>query len=580
MRKIILGLIAVLGFSNLFAYNYSEHKDIGDVAFARLMNDLSKQGNSALFFRFLNITKAEGNQYFFTDLSVSGGEKITYGVLNGLSGDHSPNPMVLEEQLRLKNSVMQRILHLHQKYLDLGYTSAPDGELAHLDFSYALQAAVNLGHFYEYGKSFQQQLRHFNKNFIKECQNPSRAKLALKELDRTNAINMYVSLHTVAIDLAEQSGRLAKTNVVDAKILLFYAFLFNAFADHFLEDCFAAGHLVVRRTVFASATNNKALHDFYNNEGCTVVNREGDIWHAYGDKCFNHTHDVWEKDTTLLDIRYPEYTKEADRMIEAVHLSLSDITDAFEQSYSNENHLSFFNKIPDEKSLQPDFLISAIPALTLVPIPFNSDLATLIPDTVKITDSMQKAGQIPYYRNFVRSRVANSFILGFNGPVFHGKYYEGMDVRLNFGNPVSIYSQNSHGGKKGTMDYWMGYTLAYSFGNVKTNKDDSFTTYFAQQVRAGLRNNLDIWVGEKRFLGISNYTEAGVQFSEGKTAFIFTPSLGIQFGSLLNINYYNMPTWLRIPLQYIIPLKLKYGVILSPRYPTAYFSGVDVDIVF
>ncbi|RKD90169.1 hypothetical protein [Mangrovibacterium diazotrophicum] len=580
MRKIIWGFIAFFWTGNLFAYNYSEHKDIGDVAFSRLLADVSNQRNTALFFQFLNIQEDEEAVWYFTDLSVKGGQQISYGVLNGLSGDHCSNPLLLEKQLRLKNSVMQQILLLHNQYMDMGYTSAPDGKLTHTDFAYALQAAVNLGHFYEYDKTFQQQLRHFNKEFIRQCQNPSLVRSIFKELNGTNAINMYVSLHAVAIDLAEQSGRLAKTNPEEAKVLLFYAFLFNGFADHFLEDCFAAGHLVVRRTSFASITNNKALHDFYNDEGCTVVNREADIWRAYGDKAFNHTHDAWEKDTSLLAIKHQEYTDEADRIIKAVHLSLSDVWNAFEQSYSNENHIPFYNLIPDDKKLQPDFLIAATPALKLVPIPFNSDLNTLFPDSITITDSMQKAGQTPYYRNFVRSRIANSFIIGFNGPAFHGRYYEGVDFRVNFGNPVSIYTHNERGGKRGTVDYWMGYTLAYSLGDIKAYKDDTFSPYFAQQVKAGLRNNLDIWVGEKRFLGLSNYTEAGVQFVDGATEFVFTPSIGVQFGSLLNINYYNLPTWLRIPLEYIVPLKLKYGVVLSSHSPTAYFNGLDIDIVF
>lgn len=580
MRRILASVVAVLLISRVFAYNYSEHRDIGDVAFARLVAELSKQGNAALLMQFLNVKQNEDSLFYFTDLSVKGGRQITYGVLNGLSGDHSPNPLELEKQLRLKNSVMQQILLLHQQYLDMGYTSAPDGKLAHTDFAYVLQAAVNMGHFYEYGRTFQEQLRHFNKAFIRQCQNPSQMKAVFKELDKTNVINVYVSLHTVAIDLAEQSGRLAQSSLEEAKVLLFYAFLFNGFADHFLEDCFASGHLVVRRTAFASVTNNKALHDFYNHEGCEVLNRDAEIWRAYGDRQFNHTHDAWEEENSLLDIEHEEYTREAERMITAVQRSVTDIWEAFEQSYSDGQSPAFVDRIPEDKSQQPDYLIQTIPALELIPIPFSSDLETLFPDSVTITDNMQEAAQIPYYRNFVRSRIANSFILGFNGPAFRGNYYEGVDFRVNFGNPISLYNHNEHGGKKGTVDYWMGYTFAYSIGEVKNRRNENFTPYTAHQLRAGLRNNLDIWVGEKRFLGLSNYTEAGVQFVDGDAEFVFTPSIGVQFGSLLNINYYNLPTWARLPLEYIIPLKLKYGVVLSSHSPTAYFSGIDLDIAF
>lgn len=132
MRRILASVVAVLLISRVFAYNYSEHRDIGDVAFARLVAELSKQGNAALLMQFLNVKQNEDSLFYFTDLSVKGGRQITYGVLNGLSGDHSPNPLELEKQLRLKNSVMQQILLLHQQYLDMGYTSAPEIGRAHV----------------------------------------------------------------------------------------------------------------------------------------------------------------------------------------------------------------------------------------------------------------------------------------------------------------------------------------------------------------------------------------------------------------------------------------------------------------
>ncbi len=579
-NKLLLFLL--LAFSvKATAYDYSEHKDIGNAAMTRLMAELQKSGNAALLLQFLNMAQDEKtNTFYFLDLSVTGGEQVGYGVLNGLSGDHAANPLTLEEQLRRKYTVMQQILLLHNQYMAQGYTTAPNGKLTKKDFSYLLQAAIDMSHFYDYGHTFQQQLKKFDKEYIKQCQNPAQVKSIFNALKKTNTINVYVTLHALAIDLAEQAGQLASSNPEQAKQLLFYAFLFNGFADHFLEDSFASGHLVVNRSVVAGLTNNHALHNFYNVEGCTVVNREGDIWHAYGDSFFNNTHNSWMKDSTLLDIHYPIYTAEADRIIRAVQFSLTDIWNAFEQSYTDEMHTPFYDRIPNDEDAQPDYLIAAMPALKLVPIPFNSDLSTLFPDSVEITDDMQKAGQLLYYRSFVRSRTANSFVVGLNfSPTFGNKSYEGFEFRINVGNPVSLYSHNKYGGKRGTVDYWLGYTLVYSFGET-LSEFASDATYLDHQIRVGFRNNVDIWVAEKRFLGLSNYTEAGVQFNNGKASFIFTPSVGIQFGSLLKINYYNMPTWLRVPLQLILPLKIKYGIVLSPGCSPAYFTGLDLDIMF
>lgn len=303
----------------------------------------------------------------------------------------------------------------------------------------------------------------------------------------------------------------------------------------------------------------------------------------------------WLQDTSLLDIRYADYTAEANRTIHAVELSLTDVWNGFAQSYENENHVPFYNRIPDDKGQQPDFLIASIPALKLVPIPFNSDLSTLFPDTVKITDDMQKAGQLLYYRSFVRSRTANSLVLGLNiTPSFDGVYYEGLEFRLNIGNPISVYSLNKYGGKRGTVDYWMGYTLAYSFGRYYDMIDFSYLDDIdvndpgfsnakppvTHQIRLGFRNNIDFWVAEKRFLGVSNYMDAGVQITKGKVEFVFVPTVALQFGSLFKINYYNMPAWARLPLQLILPLKLKAGAMISPHNYPAFFTGIDLDLLF
>ncbi len=284
-------LLLLLAFSvKAMAYDYSEHKDIGDAAWRRMMESIQKSEHGAFLLQFLNIAKEEKtNTFYFKDLSVAGGETVGYGVLNGLSGDHARNALQLEEQLRRKNTLMQQIIYLHKQYMEQGYTSAPNGKITFKDFSYLTLAAVNQAHFYEYGLTFQQQFRKFNKSMIKECQHPQEVETIFKKLEKTNSLDFYVTLHALAIDLAEQAGKLVKTHPEHAKQLLFYAFLFNGFADHFLEDSFVSGHLVVNRSLVASLTNNNALHNFYNAEGVTVVNREGEIWRASGDKFFNST---------------------------------------------------------------------------------------------------------------------------------------------------------------------------------------------------------------------------------------------------------------------------------------------------
>ncbi|WP_212004463.1 hypothetical protein [Chitinophaga sp. HK235] len=576
MKRITIIITLTLLSSYLFAYNYGEHKLIGDAAFLRFIQSISN--NKTLLLRYLDVQDDGEGHYYFGGLSGKDRCRISYGVLNGLSGDHERNPLMLEEQLRYKSSVMERIILLHEQYIKMGYTAAPDGKLSKLDFSYALKAAVNMSHFYEYRKGFKEQLRHFDKAAIKKCENPSLVDSIFNKLGKTNAVNMYVTLHVLAIDLAEQSGLMSKQDPAAAQELFFYAILFNGFADHFLEDAFSAGHLVVNRTIFQSVTNNKSLHDFYSANGTTVVNREGEIWHAYGDGQFNNPHDKWKKATTLLDIRYATYTPEANRIIEAVNLSLQDLSAAFERGAGDVAFTPFLVSIPDDRNKQPLYLIYHIPSLQWVPIPYHSNMNELFEDPTTITAAMRKANEPLRYRDFIRSRVGNSLVVGVLGGFFSEHYLRGPEIRINAGNFSKRFDYNSDGGKRGKLDRWLGYTVCGSFANLKDDNSERLTTA-AQQVRAGIKGNFDYWVSNKRFIGIYSYVEAGAQFTSGGTAFVFVPSVGLQWSSLVNINIQSMQSWVRIPLQYLIPLKLRYGVVVSPHELPRYFSSVDIDIL-
>lgn len=578
MKLQLFTLLFLLYTLHVAAYNYGEHKAIGDRAFARFIAGL-QAGNQVLP-AYMDFEKVAEDDYLLTGFAA-GNTAITYGVLNALSGDHESNPLLLEEQIRNSKSVIHKIIALHNQYLELGYTAAPDGKLAKLDIRYALFAASNLSHFYEYNKTMAQQLRHFDTALIRLCQSPGLVAGIFKKLDRTNALNMYVTLHGVAMDLAEQGGSLARQGrSAEARTRLFYALLFNAFADHFLEDAFAAGHLVVNRSVLASFTNNKALHDFYCEHGCTVTNSKGEVWHAYGDGQFNVSHHAWQQKQSLDEIRYDPYTPEAERVIEAVYRSLIDIRNAFDRAYVNPGYIPFVCSIPADPRRQPQFLLDHIPALALVPVPYHAGATNpaLHPGGGADTAGIRKATLPLQHRNFVRSRVANSLVLSTIGPM-EDRYYRGLDFRINAGNFSRRFAYNSKGGKKGMLDYWHGYTVSYSWVQYDAEEVQQGKTD-ARYVKLGIRSNYDYWVSDRKFVGLYSYAEAGLQFSDRKARFIFTPSAGIQFASLFNLNYYNMPIWLRLPLQYLLPLKLRLGALLSPGYSPRYFSAVDLDILF
>jgi hypothetical protein len=60
----------------------------------------------------------------------------------------------------------------------------------------------------------------------------------------------------------------------------------SAFADHFLHDSFAAGHMGFNRTA-SSAAASKSFHDAWNKRGRVISDRHGDRWVTFGDGRLN-----------------------------------------------------------------------------------------------------------------------------------------------------------------------------------------------------------------------------------------------------------------------------------------------------
>ena len=60
----------------------------------------------------------------------------------------------------------------------------------------------------------------------------------------------------------------------------------SAFADHFLQDSYAAGHMGFNRTA-SSAAASKSFHDAWNDRGRVVSDRNGDRWVTFGDGWLN-----------------------------------------------------------------------------------------------------------------------------------------------------------------------------------------------------------------------------------------------------------------------------------------------------
>jgi hypothetical protein len=566
IKKQCFAIVLWLWCTQAMGYNYGEHRYIGDMAMQRW---LKSQSSNAYIQQYFPFTRNQNGSYFFP--SLSGYNVITYGAINGLAGDHSADVYELEELLS-ENGYLQKVVELHNTYIEEGFASAPDNLLLKIDKKYISLALKNMAHFYEYGNGWQKHFRNFDTTAVVSAIDRSTSQDTFKQLNKSNPLLMYATLHCSAIYLARQAGILASQNKNDqAKEFLYYAYLFNAFADHFLGDTFSSGHLLVNRSISRSLINNKSLHDFYNLKGTAVVNSQGEVWKAFGCNMYSKNGNSDLK-SNLNSLPYENLSADDKRVIEAVQYSIAEIKEAFDEGMAA-NQMSL-PMIPKDDF--GSYAMEHYKALQLAPLPFGSNLTETL--QVPVDEIHIKANSEPYLRNFIRNRSANSFVIGITDGIVsrNQNYFQGIEYRLNVGQLYSKFNLNPYNSKKGMSDVWIGYTVSYTRGTLGPVELRNNVDFY----KVGLRSNLDLWVGDRSFVGLFMYTEVGLMSHSQKTTPVFSPQLGIQLGSLLRINYYNIPTVWRLPLQLILPLKFKINATYANGYRPIYARGVELDIMF
>lgn len=144
----------------------------------------------------------------------------------------------------------------------------------------------------------------------------------------------YIEHHQAALDMAKEAHALRKTDAQTAHKKFIHALFLNAFADHFLTDAFAAGHIRVPRsqlkswaadkryTSSLSGTIAKVVHDFDGKlgkhfpKGLHVKNAVGHAWSSRVD--------------AELFIRLDNDTNTVELPTQAVRMSLEEVFKAYE----------------------------------------------------------------------------------------------------------------------------------------------------------------------------------------------------------------------------------------------------------
>lgn len=93
-----------------------------------------------------------------------------------------------------------------------------------------------------------------------------------------STVDMWRQYHDEALDIARSIYLSAQVSFDDIERALVY----NAFADHFLQDAFSSGHMGVARFSHRPI-RVKLYHDEVSEEGLYVSNKMNDVWLTYGD---------------------------------------------------------------------------------------------------------------------------------------------------------------------------------------------------------------------------------------------------------------------------------------------------------
>lgn len=346
-------LLVVIFISQTRAWVYPEHRDIALVAIQSL---------SAEYRSLLDQLWAEariGFEFRLTESVIDATQSINptqvdYAAWPAISGDHSCSAQnmlynVLETDWILKvadiTAQLKIDIALSKSRIErINALRESDIKLQSADPEYATRAGSNNVHFLLPLASVSINID----NYLYQC---------LSENTELNALGIYAWYHSRAIAKISKLNTNNFSQEERSKIII-SALADEAFALHFLEDVFAAGHVAGTR---GDASQRKGTHDYYNEMGLRVSTWEGEEMVLTGD--------AWMR---------PEDSK---RAAVAVRLSLEEFLDVANNNYSFDLILKDFNlQSPEDynvctNNFMPpiktgtEFIYSMIPIFEKTPIP-------------------------------------------------------------------------------------------------------------------------------------------------------------------------------------------------------------------
>ena len=276
-----LGLFALTAAALFFISNiargwvYPEHRQIALIAIQKL-----GPGYRAI----LDQLWAEASRKYADRLTSSvidpaqstKPKKLDYAAWAAISGDHSCSPQLMLSTvlhsdwiLKVADIAAQLQIDLSKvknRYQQINAIRNSDIRLQRADLEYATRAGSNTVHFLLAREKANTNLD----DYLQSCLSPG---------SPANAIGAYAWFHTSAILKAARYARENLTADEKASLIL-SALADEAFALHFLEDSYAAGHIA---GAWGDASVRRGTHDYYNEKGLEVVSWQGQRMVLRGD---------------------------------------------------------------------------------------------------------------------------------------------------------------------------------------------------------------------------------------------------------------------------------------------------------
>ncbi len=356
MKKIFIASFALtilLGMSITRAWVYPEHRDI----FLLAIQKLSPEYRSTLDALWSEARK--GYEFRLTEAVIDATQstnpsQLDYASWPGIGGDHSVSAKDMLNNILQTEWILKVADITAQLKIDIAKSKNreervnalrnSDIRLQRADPEYATRAGHNNVHFLLSLQTVKETVQEFGL----EC---------VKESAELNALGVYIWYHYSALVKASRLNSESLTPEQRSALIL-SALADEAFALHFLEDVFAAGHAA---GTWGDASQRKGTHDYYNEYGFRTSTWEGENIVLTGD--------AWMR------------TEDAERTAQVVKMSLEQLLDAANgkqsaMTYSDEAksftpddfNVALFNYMPARK-YDPNLANLIAPVFVKTPVP-------------------------------------------------------------------------------------------------------------------------------------------------------------------------------------------------------------------